>query len=278
MNLVGKKVSHNRFGQGRIIELTEKYVTVEFEEEVKTFQYPICFDLFLTLLNDDLKDKMAQEIEVIKEDERKKEEEKREEYESQIMRTYPLKRQNSIIREKKQKMDILAIHASCFEFLLDYQKKNSECYFLPRQTNNRNRLEEGYYFIGNKSYLMTTFWRGVDSLEKIYNINFGIEQTGQAFIEISSRDNEIKSKYLGELVTLLEEKLNTPYSEVKAGKWRRNYPVKLSYLEALDRFILNEKEIIDEFIKKNENSGLKFIDVTTFQKAIQRVLILKKPV
>jgi len=276
MNLINKKVAHNSFGEGVITNVTDKYVTVEFENEEKTFQYPICFDLFLKILDQDLNGKVAEQIEVLKEgieEERVKLEEKRLDDENQLMMSHPVKR--NLNKVKKQKMDLLAIHSKCFDYLINYKKTQEDFYFLPRQSNNRNRLDEGYYFIGNSKYLLITFWKGIDSLEKIYNINFGIEQTGQCYIELSARDNPEKAKYFAKLAQVLEEKLHSPYNEVKIGKLRRNYPIKISYMEALDSFILNEKEIIDDFIKMHSGMGMKFIDNETYNKAIQKIIIAK---
>jgi len=276
MNLINKKVAHNSFGEGVITNVTDKYVTVEFEKEVKTFQYPICFDLFLKILDHDLNGKVAEQIEVLKEgmeEERIKLEVKRLDDENQLMLNHPSKR--IINKAKKQTMDLLSIHSQCFDYLMNYRKTQENFNFLPRQTNNKNRLDEGYYFIGNSKYLLITFWKGIDSLEKIYNINFGIEQTGQCYIELSARDNPEKAKYFSKLAQVLEDKLHVPYNEVKIGKLRRNYPMKVSYLEALDSFILNEKEIIDDFIKMHSGLGMKFIDNETFNKAVQKIIIAK---
>ena len=55
MGLIGKKVQHNKFGEGLITEQDASYVSVKFmsEPETKRFQYPSCFKTFLKLLDAD---------------------------------------------------------------------------------------------------------------------------------------------------------------------------------------------------------------------------------
>lgn len=49
MNIVGKKVSHLRFGLGTIIEIDDNRVKVDFKSMQKAFIYPDCFEKFLTI-------------------------------------------------------------------------------------------------------------------------------------------------------------------------------------------------------------------------------------
>ena len=46
-------------------------------------------------------------------------------------------------------MEILEIHSKCLDFLLDYQLKTPDFYFVPRKINNKNLLAQGMYFRGN---------------------------------------------------------------------------------------------------------------------------------
>lgn len=154
------------------------------------------------------------------------------------------------------KIDIHEIHKNCLDYLITYQTQHKEFYFIPRRINRANRLDEGYYFIGNNDYLMIGFWDGGDRNEKIHNINFGIESSTNSFIEITSTDKLDRAKYLKELVEILETKLGHKYSMVKQNKWRREYDASQHYLEALESFILDEKPIIDEYISTHPESGI----------------------
>ncbi len=47
MNLIGKLVTHNKYGVGKIMSLTESIVTIRFDESEKRFLYPEAFKSFL---------------------------------------------------------------------------------------------------------------------------------------------------------------------------------------------------------------------------------------
>lgn len=53
MDLIGKKVKHNKFGEGVITQQDASYVSVKFvtEADPKKFMYPTCFKTFLKLLD-----------------------------------------------------------------------------------------------------------------------------------------------------------------------------------------------------------------------------------
>ena len=46
--------------------------------------------------------------------------------------------------------------------------------FRVRQTNNKGRLNKGYWFNGNDEYLYTSFWSGNDSRTGFYHIRLTI--------------------------------------------------------------------------------------------------------
>ena len=60
------------------------------------------------------------------------------------------------------------IHQKSFQYLYQkYQEDNSLTFHL-RTRNNANRLEQGYYFLGNEDYCAISFWTGRDWKNKIY--------------------------------------------------------------------------------------------------------------
>ena len=75
MNVSGKKVSHSKFGEGKIVEQSENAIQIEFSEETKTFQYPFCFEKFITFVGKDVPDVILEEIKTLKEEEQKVKEE-----------------------------------------------------------------------------------------------------------------------------------------------------------------------------------------------------------
>ena len=69
MNVSGKQVSHSKFGEGKIVEQSETAIQIEFAEETKTFQYPNCFEKFITFVDKDVPNGILEEIKKLKEDE-----------------------------------------------------------------------------------------------------------------------------------------------------------------------------------------------------------------
>ena len=74
MNLIGKKVRHNKFGEGTIIEQDSSCISVKFvtEDNPKKFMYPSCFKTFLKLLDADAAVQANTTVKRHEEQERKK--------------------------------------------------------------------------------------------------------------------------------------------------------------------------------------------------------------
>ncbi|MBP1744854.1 MAG: hypothetical protein H6Q58_1832 [Firmicutes bacterium] len=268
MDLTNMQVSHKKFGIGTVEEHDFEVITVKFANETKKFQYPLAFERFLELLDAahsrELKEELEMKKEEIRNDEMKKTAERLLEIAEEV-RPKP-------VRDINKSKDILRIHQTCFDFMIDYQKEHKDFYFVPRKVNNSNRLNDGYYFIGNDNYLMISFWNGGDGKEKIHNLNFGITESGDCFLEISSRDSEKKADLLRELVRILEEKNHYKFDEIKVNKWRLDYDASLPYLDVLECFILNEKAVIDEYLRKHKDAEIGIADQKMHDKYVQRIL------
>ncbi|WP_113676044.1 hypothetical protein [Vallitalea guaymasensis] len=156
--------------------------------------------------------------------------------------------------------NILEMHAKCWDHLINIQKVDRNFYFAPRKINNLNRLEQGYFFLGNDDYLDISFWDGSDSIEKIHNIAWGAKSNGRCFISISSKDNAHKAKYLEELVHILKQRTGINFCRIKETKWWYEYPEEVYFLDSLQSFLDNEKPIIDEYIKKHKESGISMLN------------------
>lgn len=157
------------------------------------------------------------------------------------------------------KVNILDIHSRCLDFLLEYQLKTQDFYFVSRKINNKNRLEEGMYFRGNEEYMVLSFWNASDSKEFIYNINFSVDVDGHASIELSCRDNDAKLPHVVAIKTLIEAG-GKNFIETKKSRWRYFYPKDLYYLDALQDFILNEKTIVDNYVLTHEECEIPVAD------------------
>lgn len=168
------------------------------------------------------------------------------------------------------KTDILEVHKKCLDFLLEYQSKHDDFYFVPRKYNNKHRLEQGMYFLGNEDYMVLSFWEGGDSKEFIYNINFGVGDDLQASIELSCRDNDDRVPYVVKIKELIEGQ-GKQFKETKVNRWRYFYPADVNYIDALQDFILNEKSIIDNYISKHPESGIFLANKDTDDKYVKKL-------
>lgn len=67
MNICGETVSHITFGQGKIIDFTDPYVTVLFDSSKakKEFIYPSAFGKFLVLSNKEFQSQIEADNEII---------------------------------------------------------------------------------------------------------------------------------------------------------------------------------------------------------------------
>ncbi|GKX31353.1 hypothetical protein SH1V18_38330 [Vallitalea longa] len=156
--------------------------------------------------------------------------------------------------------NILEMHAKCWDYLINIQKIDKTFYFAPRKINNLNRLEQGYFFLGNDDYLDISFWDGSDTIEKIHNIAWGVKSNGRCFISISSKDNANKVKYLEELVHILNQRTGNDFCHIKETKWWYEYPEEVYFLDSLQSFLNKEKPIIDEYIKRHKEIGINMLN------------------
>jgi len=90
MNLVDKKVTHKRFGTGRIVKHDDLSIEINFATENKRFVYPDVFENHLELLDESSANSMGKIIE-IKVGERKEEELKKELEKKQHQKNYQLR-------------------------------------------------------------------------------------------------------------------------------------------------------------------------------------------
>ncbi len=164
-------------------------------------------------------------------------------------------------------MDIRDIHKDIFEYL--YILKDDGLLFMPRLRNNQNRLEEGYYFIGNEDYLQVSFWDTRDQKEKVHAIGFIVDKEGKSSIQLAARDQEDRRQAFEELVEALNQKFKLSFkSSKKDGLWLGEFE-SLDYLDNLEYFLKNYKPFIDDYLK--DGDLVKFIDKEKCNKAVDRI-------
>lgn len=279
MNVVGRKVSHIKYGKGIIVEKSEATIKIEFVGETKTFKYPTCFEKFVSFIDGDLPDDVSGELKQYKADE-----EKAKTKAEHIKRVQALlkARDEDLIKASSKKtsrksagrtiLDMTDVNRECWEYLIKHQQNNYGFYFVPRKVSNKEQLNDGIYFIGDKKNMLVTFWEGdIDSLNLTHLIDFGISDNGLAYIQLSSRDNATRASYLKDLVELLRERTGHIFTEKKKNCWQWSYPKDFPYINALGSFIKNEKIIIDQYINEHPELSIVCADETVNEKYVQLI-------
>ncbi|MBS1570967.1 MAG: AAA family ATPase [Bacteroidetes bacterium] len=168
--------------------------------------------------------------------------------------------------------NIVDIHEAVYDFLEEYREQEISngrtFYYTFRRSNQKNKLDEGFWFYGNDNYLAVSFWSGMDWKNKTPNIFFRITNEGRTFLTITTKDSikkaESSSKYF---VKQLE--LNSNGKD----RWTKEFQTT-DYLQSLQKFLGNEKIIIDRIINENlkelisedETNSIGFINPSEFEK------------
>lgn len=162
---------------------------------------------------------------------------------------------------------IVRTHEKILDHLLRLRKTDNGLYFVPRKINNKERLDKGYWFLGNEYYLNLSFWNGEDWKEKIHNIGFVVLKNKTSYIEFSAQDSPDKAKFLAKLAT----KLGGFKKEGNKNKWFKHYS-GTNFIESLEDFIANSKPTIDKLITREKPAGIKMLDKTFFNKYGKRII------
>ncbi len=167
-------------------------------------------------------------------------------------------------------MNIISKHDKILVELLKLHKRDSDLLFVPRKRNNKNRLADGFWFIGNEKYLQVSFWKGTDWKEKVHNISFAVFPDGTSRMHFSAQDSKKKAKFLRSLGDMIGgfEKYN------KKDKWHYDYS-GTDYISNLKKFLKIHKPVIDEAIRKHAPDGISLLDAEFYHKYIDRVIKLR---
>lgn len=156
--------------------------------------------------------------------------------------------------------------------MLRHQVDN-EFYFGTRQINRNNRLEQGYWFLGNEYYLSIPFWEGRDPIAKIPFAAFTIVIDGSSYLEVNFKNYPRNTDFFQEH---LLNRLNIGYSNAR-GNYRKDYD--LDYITALETFLAYDKLIIDSAITNHHirheatarHEYLDFIGLPDFERQIDNI-------
>lgn len=166
-------------------------------------------------------------------------------------------------------INILRIHKKLLKELLRLRKSNPELYFVPRKINKKERLDKGYWFIGDDEYLQVSFWDGSDWKERTHSIALVVLHDGTSWIELSAQDSDEKAKFLDKLAL----KIGGFTRSGSKNKWFKHYAGK-NYIANLNHFITNTKPVIDSFIITEKPKDISIIDEAFFKKYFNRINIV----
>lgn len=150
---------------------------------------------------------------------------------------------------------VATIHEKVLDYFINLRKANPAFYFVPRKINNKGRLDEGYWFIGNDYYVHISFWNGMDWKEKIHNIGFVIHSDRTSKIELSAQDSHEKSDFLEKVAFRLKGFTKDP----SKNKWYKELD-GTDYLSAMIKFIEQDKPLIDRLLDLQKPPGILKLD------------------
>jgi len=172
---------------------------------------------------------------------------------------------------------IIDINEIVYDFLEEFRLQEigygRDFHYTFRKSNQRNRLSEGYWFHGNESYLVVSFWNGTDWKNKTPNILFRITVDGRTFLSITTKDSikkaELALKYFVEPLGLQPD---------GKDRWSKEFSFA-DYMESLKKFLGNEKIIIDRIVSQNqsalvsedESNSIDFIRKSEFAKWLENI-------
>ncbi len=169
------------------------------------------------------------------------------------------------MKEKK----IEEFHDELFNYLTSVHQQDPTFMFRVRRMNNQNRLDKGYWFNGNESYLETSFWDYKDTLHQTPVIRLVyIFESKEWLCELVGRDSRERETYFEQM----GKALNIPRINESAQIWR----VKLDgdFSDAIKGFINPNqlKSKIDEYVQNSpKEEVVRFLDSYIFKKDIDKI-------
>lgn len=157
------------------------------------------------------------------------------------------------------------IHDFVFKDLYSKYLNDSNFQFTVRQRNNKERLDKGYWFVGNEDrYLTTSFWSGRDWKNKTPYINlvfFPSDSTDRKKYNVNDCCISLVCKGNEELKIFYKEifKRIDGFEEDGLNRWI--CPIDSEgYIDGINKFIAKYKPVIDECIKEYQPHDLGFLD------------------
>lgn len=183
---------------------------------------------------------------------------------------------NKEIRIRKDET-FFDLHDKLLMLLIEHHDLNPNFRFRPRKTNRSNRLDEGYWFLGNDDYLALGFWTGDDWRTKLPNISFLVDKDGSCWLHFSATDTDKKFSFLlDEILPAIDAGFREKEFRENGGKYNIVFKGR-DLKECLVEFINNYWYTIDSIIKKKsiKDDLLNIIDDSVFYKDLNKILYYK---
>lgn len=146
------------------------------------------------------------------------------------------------------------IHQEVFDLLMKYHNKNKNFLFTFRKINRAEKLDKGYWFLGNDDYLAVSFWTGTDWISKTPRVYFKIKKDGTSSLELRHADTESHSDYFPNSFLKELDTKSVNYNKGYSKQFKGN-----DYLNSLENFISKEKVFIDHYIRNEDDAFLSAI-------------------
>ena len=173
--------------------------------------------------------------------------------------------------------NIAEIHERVYAHLTE---KYPELSFTLRQVNNAKRLEQGYWFHGNETYLTFSFWDAWASMTMRPAIAlevYGRNGSGLYLHFWYTDANKEVHNFLKEMATVLNLKESKSDHFWIKEIWEEGKNTHEDLLKAIDRFMQTDKKILDLFIKeKGLEKDFPKVDAQFFNKNKQRIEKFRK--
>jgi hypothetical protein len=104
LSLIDKKVDHIKYGAGRIKDVKEHVIWVQFEDPIglKSFLYPEAFEKFLKTMDPEVENYVSESVRILKEQIESEKKRKQEEYEAKLEAAELEKKKERLARTKKK--------------------------------------------------------------------------------------------------------------------------------------------------------------------------------
>ena len=195
----------------------------------------------------------------------------------QIIKAMNTKRDRNIKHFIFNDIDVLAkgkfreSHTLGFDI---YSLTTKEFLFTVRQKNNKERLDKGYWFIGNNNYLITSFWSGKDWKNKTPYISLVFlpkhssdrrDGREDCFIELTSKSSSEITSFMKNIMNRIDG-----FKKRTDGCWF--LPINQNgYIDSLEYFIEIYKPVIDECIREYKPTDIEFLE-QDYTKYIDRIV------